>query len=172
MLMAELHGVARDRRIQETERLLDALGLAERKKQKARTLSKGLRQRLMLCAALVTGPKVLFLDEPTSGLDVQSTRLIWTNARLDSVDCTVVTIILCKRFDLLCFWAFRVLSGLAEPAYASPVYTGIFYHLLQIPQYVASKGIVRKILGMPNRALHLNAILLRFITAGELVLCQ
>ena len=76
MLMAELHGVARRRRIQEAERLLDVLGLAERKKQKARTLSKGLRQRLMLCAALVTGPEILFLDEPTSGLDVQSARLI------------------------------------------------------------------------------------------------
>jgi ABC-2 type transport system ATP-binding protein len=76
MLMAELHGVARDLRIQKAKRLLDALGLAERKKQKARTLSKGLRQRLMLCAALVTGPEVLFLDEPTSGLDVQSARLI------------------------------------------------------------------------------------------------
>jgi ABC-2 type transport system ATP-binding protein len=76
MLMAELHGVARRRRFQEANRLLDALGLAERKKQKARTLSKGLRQRLMLCAALVTGPEVLFLDEPTSGLDVQSARLI------------------------------------------------------------------------------------------------
>jgi len=76
MLMAELHGVARHRRIQEAERLLDVLGLAERKKHKARTLSKGLRQRLMLCAALVTGPEILFLDEPTSGLDVQSARLI------------------------------------------------------------------------------------------------
>jgi len=76
MLMAELHCVARHRRIQEAERLLEALGLAERKKQKARALSKGLRQRLMLCAALVTGPEVLFLDEPTSGLDVQSARLI------------------------------------------------------------------------------------------------
>ncbi len=76
MLMAELHGVPRDRRIQEAEHLLDALGLAERKKQKARALSKGLRQRLMLCAALVTRPEVLFLDEPTSGLDVQSARLI------------------------------------------------------------------------------------------------
>ncbi len=76
MLMADLHGVPRHRCLQEAERLLDALGLAERKKQKARTLSKGLRQRLMLCAALVTGPEVLFLDEPTSGLDVQSARLI------------------------------------------------------------------------------------------------
>jgi len=76
MLMAELHGVARHRRLQEAERLLGTFELAERKKQKARTLSKGLRQRLMLCAALVTGPEVLFLDEPTSGLDVQSARLI------------------------------------------------------------------------------------------------
>ena len=76
MLMAELYGVARHRRLQEAERLLDALGLADRKKQKARVLSKGLRQRLMLCAALVTGPEVLFLDESTSGLDVQSARLI------------------------------------------------------------------------------------------------
>ena len=76
MLMAELYAVARVRRLQEAERLLDALGLAERKNQKARALSKGLRQRLMLCAALVTGPEILFLDEPTSGLDVQSARLI------------------------------------------------------------------------------------------------
>jgi ABC-2 type transport system ATP-binding protein len=76
MLMAELHGVKRDRRDREAERLLDLLGLAERKKQKARELSKGLKQRLMLCAALVTGPEVLFLDEPTGGLDVQSARLI------------------------------------------------------------------------------------------------
>ena len=76
ILMAELHGVARHRYLQEARLLLDALGLSERKKQKARALSKGLRQRLMLCAALVTGPEVLFLDEPTSGLDVQSARLI------------------------------------------------------------------------------------------------
>jgi ABC-2 type transport system ATP-binding protein len=76
MLMAELHGVPRRARVREGERLLDLLGLGERKKQKARALSKGLRQRLMLCSALVSGPEVLFLDEPTSGLDVQSARLI------------------------------------------------------------------------------------------------
>jgi ABC-2 type transport system ATP-binding protein len=76
MLMAELHGVPRRRRIDEADRLLEALGLTDRKKQKARSLSKGLRQRLMLCTALVTRPDVLFLDEPTGGLDVQSTRVI------------------------------------------------------------------------------------------------
>ena len=84
------------------------------------------------------------------------------------VDCTVVPIIIRKHFDSLCFWTFCVLSDLAEPAYAGPVYTGIFYDVLQIPQYVASKGIVRKILGMPNRALHLATISVRFIAADEL----
>lgn len=76
MLMAELYGVPRNRRVSEGERLLDALGLMNKKDSKARELSKGLKQRLMLCAALVTDPEVLFLDEPTSGLDVQSARLI------------------------------------------------------------------------------------------------
>jgi len=76
MLMAELHSVPRAKRVREGERLLGLLGLGDRKKQKARALSKGLRQRLMLCSALVSGPEILFLDEPTSGLDVQSARLI------------------------------------------------------------------------------------------------
>lgn len=76
MLMAELYGIPRERRIHEGKRLLGMLGLTEKTPQKARTLSKGLRQRLMLCAALITEPEVLFLDEPTSGLDVASSRMI------------------------------------------------------------------------------------------------
>jgi ABC-2 type transport system ATP-binding protein len=50
--------------------------LIPRAGQRGRELSKGLRQRLMLCMALVSEPDVLFLDEPTSGLDVASTHLI------------------------------------------------------------------------------------------------
>ncbi|MFO7958672.1 MAG: ABC transporter ATP-binding protein [Candidatus Brocadiia bacterium] len=76
MLMAELHGVPRARRVEAGGRLLDRLGIGDRRGDKARTLSKGLRQRLMLCSALVSGPEILFLDEPTSGLDVRSARLI------------------------------------------------------------------------------------------------
>ena len=76
MLMGELHGIDRASRRQRGRELLELFGLADRAKHKGRTLSKGLRQRLMLCMALVSDPEILFLDEPTSGLDVASARLI------------------------------------------------------------------------------------------------
>jgi ABC-2 type transport system ATP-binding protein len=76
MLMAELHGVDYPSRSERARELLDRFELLPRCSARGRELSKGLRQRLMLCMALVSHPDVLFLDEPTSGLDVASTRLI------------------------------------------------------------------------------------------------
>ena len=76
MLMGELHSVSRSRRSERAVELIDLFGLADRRDQKGRDLSKGLRQRLMLCMALVSDPEILFLDEPTSGLDVASSHVI------------------------------------------------------------------------------------------------
>jgi ABC-2 type transport system ATP-binding protein len=76
LLMAELHGVPAAERRRRCDGLLRSFDLAGRAGQKGRELSKGLRQRLMLCMALASEPAILFLDEPTSGLDVASTRMI------------------------------------------------------------------------------------------------
>jgi ABC-2 type transport system ATP-binding protein len=74
--MAVLLGGRRARRTRQGNELLAVFGLDTRRGDRGRTLSKGLRQRLMLCMALVGEPAILFLDEPTSGLDVASARLI------------------------------------------------------------------------------------------------
>ncbi len=76
MLMAELHGIPKVQRTERALELLKRFDLGERLKQTGKQLSKGLRQRLMICMALVSNPEVLFLDDPTSGLDVASSRMI------------------------------------------------------------------------------------------------
>jgi len=76
MLMGELHSVPRRRRTERGAELTELFALADRHNQKGRDLSKGLRQRLMLCMALVSDPEILFLDEPTTGLDVASSHVI------------------------------------------------------------------------------------------------
>jgi len=76
MLMAELYGVPTKQARERSVSLLQALALQDRKDNLVKTYSKGMKQRLILCMALISDPDVLFLDEPTSGLDVQSARLI------------------------------------------------------------------------------------------------
>ncbi|MFP3880672.1 MAG: ABC transporter ATP-binding protein [Dehalococcoidia bacterium] len=75
-LMMELYGIPVKEGKQRAEKLLQELGLSERKNDAVRGFSGGMRQRLILCMALVSDAQVLFLDEPTTALDVQSTRLI------------------------------------------------------------------------------------------------
>lgn len=56
--------------------LLDFIGLQDKKNVQVRRLSRGQKQKLAICIALIADPHVLLLDEPTTGLDVQSSRAI------------------------------------------------------------------------------------------------
>ncbi len=76
MFLGELYGVPKKRRCQRAKELLRRLGLYERRNQLVKGFSKGMKQRLLICMALLHDPTILFLDEPTVGLDVQSARLI------------------------------------------------------------------------------------------------
>jgi len=76
MLIGELYGVPNKERKEKAKHLLKEFNLYQRRNQLARGFSKGMKQKLIVCMALLTEPRVLFLDEPTSGLDVESARLI------------------------------------------------------------------------------------------------
>ena len=78
---AAYHGVARREREALADRLLDELGLGERKNEKVNKYSGGMAQRLMIARALMHEPDVLFLDEPTNNLDPQSRLFLWDKIR-------------------------------------------------------------------------------------------
>jgi ABC-2 type transport system ATP-binding protein len=78
-LQAGMYGVPkRERRTME---ILEAVGLADKAKAYARTLSGGMRRRLMVAKAMVHSPPILVLDEPTAGVDVELRQNLWAYIR-------------------------------------------------------------------------------------------
>lgn len=78
-VQAGLYGVpARERKSDEILRLV---GLEDKAGAYARTLSGGMRRRLLLAKALVHHPHILVLDEPTAGVDIELRQMLWENVR-------------------------------------------------------------------------------------------
>jgi len=61
----------------EIDKLLKTVGLYDRRKALANTLSGGEKRKLGIALALVSDPELMFLDEPTTGLDAQARRTVW-----------------------------------------------------------------------------------------------
>ena len=60
-----------------TDEILETVGLADKARAHARTLSGGMRRRLLIAKAMVHNPKILVLDEPTAGVDVELRQQLW-----------------------------------------------------------------------------------------------
>lgn len=78
-VQAGLYGVPKSERW--TDELLDLVGLTEQAESYSRSLSGGMKRRLLLAKALVHRPQVLVLDEPTAGVDIALREMLWANIR-------------------------------------------------------------------------------------------
>jgi len=93
-LQAGLYGVPKSER--RTNELLEIVGLAENAHTPARTLSGGMRRRLMIAKALAHTPPVLVLDEPTAGVDVELRKSLWEYVK--KLNATGTTILLTTHY--------------------------------------------------------------------------
>ena len=72
------YGLPRHIALERAEKYLKKLGLWDKRSSPARSLSGGMKRRLMIARALVHEPRLLILDEPTAGVDIELRRSMWT----------------------------------------------------------------------------------------------
>ena len=93
-IQAGLYGVPPQDRI--SDRLLAAMHLTDKANAYSRTLSGGMKRRLLVAKAMVHSPPILVLDEPTAGVDVELRRQLWAYVR--ELNATGVTIVLTTHY--------------------------------------------------------------------------
>ncbi|PWC09884.1 ABC transporter [Brenneria roseae subsp. americana] len=101
---AGYYGVKRNEALLRAEKYLRQLDLWEKRNEKSRMLSGGMKRRLMIARALMHEPKLLILDEPTAGVDIELRRSMW--GFLKELNAQGTTIILTTHYleeaEMLC----------------------------------------------------------------------
>jgi len=93
-IQAGLYGIPASER--QSDALLAAMHLTDKAKAYSRTLSGGMKRRLLVAKAMVHSPPILVLDEPTAGVDVELRRQLWNYVR--ELNATGVTIVLTTHY--------------------------------------------------------------------------
>ena len=93
---AGFYGVPRRESLKRAEQYLRQMGLWDKRKEMARSLSGGMKRRLMIARALVSEPRLLLLDEPTAGVDIETRRAMWNFLR--TINRNGTTIILTTHY--------------------------------------------------------------------------
>ncbi len=107
---AGYYGIPRRLANERAERYLNELGLWDRREHSARSLSGGLKRRLMIARALMHEPPLLILDEPTAGVDIELRRSMWDFLRTTNAAGTTIILTthyleeaesLCRRIAII-----------------------------------------------------------------------
>lgn len=93
---AGYYGVPRKLAHERAEKYLKQLGLWDKRNERARALSGGMKRRLMIARALLHEPRLLILDEPTAGVDIELRRSMWDY--LERINKQGITIILTTHY--------------------------------------------------------------------------
>jgi ABC-2 type transport system ATP-binding protein len=146
-LVGGLRGMPKARVEQTSERLLQLFGLWDSRYSAMAAFSKGMRQRVLLSAALVHDPDLLVLDEPFSGLDVNASLLfrtllrlfvrsgkmiLFSSHRLDVVERVCSRVVILHQGKIV---ANNSVTGLRESLAASQSLEDVFAHVTQQEDY-------------------------------------
>ncbi|WP_201535250.1 ABC transporter ATP-binding protein [Psychrobacter ciconiae] len=133
------------------QKLLKALGLWDKRDNKARELSGGMKRRLMIARALIHKPRLLILDEPTAGVDIELRRSMWEFMQQINIEENTTIILtthyleeaeqLCRKIAILDHGEIRVNTDMKDLLAQLSVETFVFDLAEPLTQKVALKGV-------------------------------
>ncbi|KJU84458.1 nodulation ABC transporter NodI [Candidatus Magnetobacterium bavaricum] len=81
MTFCKFYGIRRAAALNRIDELLDIMELSDKRDARLKSLSGGMKRRLLIARALINNPRLLILDEPTTGLDPQVRHFLWNKLR-------------------------------------------------------------------------------------------